>query len=94
MSRRMTPEELQAFGLMVLGKQWQHELSRRIGVGDRTVRGWLSGESEIPGHVPQTLLGVIEMRHTELDRAAAQIKELIEYSPLLEALQKAREGKG
>lgn len=90
MPRKMTSDELREVATVLLGKQWQNELARRIGVGDRTVRGWASGDADIPGHVSYTLLGLVEIRHTELDQVAAKLRPIAETSPIVEALTTGR----
>lgn len=41
-------ERLHSVGLALHGPEWQTPLSRDLGVSDRTVRRWASGENDIP----------------------------------------------
>lgn len=52
----MTPADLRTaadllFGGERFGIRWQRPLARALGVDDRTVRRWLSGESPVPEEV-------------------------------------------
>ncbi len=40
----MTPQELEAAGLMLFGDQWQKQLAEELQVSDRTLRYWLAGK--------------------------------------------------
>lgn len=41
-----TPELLRAIGGALFGPRWQTDLAHHLGVNDRTVRRWLSGQDE------------------------------------------------
>ncbi len=50
----MSPDDLEAIGRSLVerdastyGRGWQSALARQLGVNDRTVRRWLSGERRI-----------------------------------------------
>lgn len=51
----MTPYEFRAIGQRLLGPGWQTRLARLLGVADRTVRRWASGDSPIPEGLPADL---------------------------------------
>lgn len=55
----MTSTELAALGLAIWGHSWQGPLARALGVNDRTVRRWASGEVPIPETVETELLSLI-----------------------------------
>ncbi|MEQ1614465.1 MAG: hypothetical protein ABL904_17090 [Hyphomicrobiaceae bacterium] len=62
---------LSSCGEALYGPRWQSELSRDLGVDDRTMRRWVAGTSPIPDGVNVDLL------HLLVERAAT-IDELIE----------------
>lgn len=44
----MTPDKLSKAGSALYGSRWQSEMARELGVSDRTVRRWVSGDSPVP----------------------------------------------
>jgi transcriptional regulator with XRE-family HTH domain len=44
----MTKGELVQAGRLLYGTRWQTALGRALGVSDRTVRRWASGEQHVP----------------------------------------------
>ena len=57
-SRPWTPQEFRALGLALYGGAhgWQSALARRLGVSDRTVRRWASGETPIPSRIQSEIM--------------------------------------
>jgi plasmid maintenance system antidote protein VapI len=47
----MDPENLKDVGAMLFGSQWQTDLAGALGVSNRTVRRWVSGDTGIPSTV-------------------------------------------
>ena len=47
----MNPDELAAYGRSLFGERWQSALATDLGVADRTMRRWLSGETSIADSV-------------------------------------------
>ncbi len=47
----MTPDRLRSCGEALYGERWQSALATALGVTDRTVRRWVSGENEPPESV-------------------------------------------
>ena len=47
----MTPALLSQVGAALYGPRWQAELARALGVSDRSLRRWLSGDNPIPAGV-------------------------------------------
>ena len=66
----MSPESaLTAIGVALYGPRWQTQLAIDIGVSDRTVRRWVSGED-----VPR--LGVLLNLRDIMTRRREQLQEL------------------
>ena len=59
-SRPWTPQEFRALGLALHGGAhgWQSALARRLGVNDRTVRRWASGETPIPNRIQSEIMAL------------------------------------
>ena len=53
---------LQKIGEALFGPRWQSELARELGVNDRTVRRWASGETPCPETVTPKLHALISER--------------------------------
>jgi hypothetical protein len=58
----MTPETLATVGQALYGPAWQTRLASALGVNDRTVRRWASGENEIPAYVRGELMALCRKR--------------------------------
>lgn len=55
----MTAAELAAACLGLWGRNWQGPLARALGVSDRTVRRWASGDAPIPDGVAREIRGIL-----------------------------------
>lgn len=64
----VTPDRLAKIATLLLGHRWQRPLSRELGVDDRLVRRWASGERPIPAWVETRLLEMVEQRAEEIRR--------------------------
>jgi len=62
----VTLKKLAAAGHALYGDRWQTPLARDLGVADRTVRRWLSGETPIPADVENRLRQVLVTRLQEI----------------------------
>ena len=62
----MTPATLSRVGTALYGPLWQTQLSRAIGVNDRSVRRWLTEEMPIPDGIREELVKLIHKRRAEL----------------------------
>jgi hypothetical protein len=62
----MTPAFLAAAGAALYGPRWQSELARSLGVSDRTMRRWLSGENPIPAGVWGDCCALLRVRRLEI----------------------------
>lgn len=62
-------------GRALWGERWQTDMSRALGVTDRTIRGWASGERPVPSGVYIDLLRLVIERQVELDDLINKIKE-------------------
>lgn len=58
----MTRDDLASAGECIYGARWQTALARALGVNDRTVRRWLSGEQVVPGPVAVAIDGLLRSR--------------------------------
>ena len=59
-SRPWTSQEFRALGLALHGGAhgWQSALARRLGVSDRTVRRWASGETSISSRIQSEIMAL------------------------------------
>lgn len=74
----MSSKLLRDVGEAVYGPRWQTELSRSLGVSDRTVRRWAAGTDDVPPGVYYDLLGVVVERAAEIDDVMTRLNALIE----------------
>jgi hypothetical protein len=54
-------------------------MAQVLGIGDRAIRKWVSGEAEVPIGVWHTILHLIRQRQGALGEAAAEIEGLIAH---------------
>ena len=71
----MTPETLRDVGAMLFGSLWQTDLAEALGVSDRTVRRWVSGETGIPPAVWLEIASLCEERSGYLTEWAVFLKK-------------------
>ena len=62
MYEQMRSDELAAQGRLLYGERWQTSLAGDLGISDRTVRRWMSGETAIPVGLQGALLNILEER--------------------------------
>lgn len=61
----MTPDELRSAGQALYGRWgWQTRLAEALNVTPRTVRSWVSGDTEISGPVELAIQYLLEKRAT------------------------------
>lgn len=65
----MTINQLQQAGRLLYGDQWQSALARALGVDNRTVRRWASGESAIKQSIANEVMQLLRVNQ----------KDIIEY---------------
>lgn len=70
----MSSRLLQRVGEALYGPRWQSDLSRDLGVSDRTVRNWVSGASEPPAGVYLDCLRLVTERAAMLDELIEPLK--------------------
>ena len=58
----LSAQRLDRIGAALYGPRWQSALADELGVWDRTVRRWASGETPLPDHIPQVLNQLIAER--------------------------------
>ncbi len=63
----MTPELLGRCGKALFGASWQSELSRALGVADRTVRRWAAGTSPVPESVAGEIAKLLSERGADIE---------------------------
>jgi hypothetical protein len=68
---------LQRIGEALYGPRWQTDLSRDIGVADRTIRRWIADPSDIPDGAWQDILSTIERRAVEVDDARNVVSDYL-----------------
>jgi DNA-binding XRE family transcriptional regulator len=77
----MTPADLELMGRLLYGTCWQTTLARNIGVTDRTVRNWSSGETRMkPSNEAQ--LKILMARHANFIRIILSNLESVEAKKL------------
>jgi hypothetical protein len=74
-------EMLRQAGEALYGERWQSELSRAIGVSDRTMRRWISDPYEIPGGVWNDIQQLLLERVVAIDRLRNEIVRAIPDAP-------------
>ena len=57
------------------GERWQTDIAKALGVNDRTVRRWASGETPLPVTLKKKLLNHLEARKRDIDKAMIEICE-------------------
>lgn len=62
----MTPDLLRDAGTALYGPLWRVPLGNALGVSERTVRRWASGEWPVPSNVWGELRPLLEARSVEL----------------------------
>lgn len=67
-ANNMTHKNLEQIGSALYGPRWQSELARALGVNDRTVRRWVSGETPLPDSVLVELRALVAARIEALRR--------------------------
>lgn len=55
-------------GACLYGPAWQSEMARQIGVSDRTVRRWISGDRKIPDSVKDDLRRLLKKQEKDLTK--------------------------
>ncbi|MCT8281731.1 helix-turn-helix domain-containing protein [Xanthomonas translucens] len=64
-SKKWGPEQLARAGTLLFGDRWQSDLARALGVDDRRVRQWLSGDRKPPAGVWADIAGLLRQRQQE-----------------------------
>lgn len=54
-------------GEALYGPRWQTDLSRDLGVSDRTMRRWVSGSDDVPPGVYRDLRRLVQQRAQKLN---------------------------
>jgi hypothetical protein len=67
---------LRTTGEKLFGEHWQSDLSGALGVNERSLRRWLSGQDEIPEGVWADLLRLIETRWIDIRELEYQVRDL------------------
>lgn len=57
-----TPSLLREAGELLFGDRWQAALAEALGVSDRTMRRWVSGENPIPDGAWADVLNLLRKR--------------------------------
>lgn len=67
--------KLIAAGKAAFGERWQTDMSRALGVSDRTVRHWLSGKYQMPPLIFSDITKVLEERKALIEEVIKMTKE-------------------
>jgi hypothetical protein len=59
------PEHIARAGNLLFGDRWQSDLARAVGVGDRRVREWMSGDRRPPAGVWAEIAALLRQRGRE-----------------------------
>ena len=70
----MSNKLLSDVGESLYGARWQTDLSRDLGVSDRTVRRWVAGADDVPEGVYMDLHRLVTERAARLDELAETLK--------------------
>jgi hypothetical protein len=74
-------EMLRRAGEALYGERWQSELSRAVGVSDRTMRRWVSDPCEIPGGVWNDIQDLLLTRCVAIEKVRNEIIRVIPDAP-------------
>ena len=74
-------EMLRLAGEALYGERWQSELSRAVGVSDRTMRRWVSDPYEIPGGVWNDIQQLLLARGVAIEKLRNEIMRAIPDAP-------------
>jgi len=69
----MTRPTLREIGEALYGPRWQTEISRELGVADRTVRRWATGAVQPPETLQAELADMVAARRRLLDEIAGRL---------------------
>lgn len=74
-------DRLIAAGKAAFGERWQTDMSRALGVSDRTVRHWLSGKYQMPPLIFSDITKILEERKALIEEAIKMTKETYLMNP-------------
>jgi hypothetical protein len=74
-------EMIRLAGEALYGERWQSELSRAVGVSDRTMRRWVSDPYEIPGGVWNDIQQLLLARGVAIEKLRNEIIRAIPDAP-------------
>jgi hypothetical protein len=74
-------EMIRQAGETLFGERWQSELSRAVGVSDRTMRRWVSDPYEIPGGVWNDIQQLLLTRAVEIEKLRNEIIRAMPDAP-------------
>jgi hypothetical protein len=69
----MSSRLLKRCGEALYGPRWQSDISRDLGVSDRTIRRWASGSDDVPPGAYLDLLRLCQERAAELEEVIDQL---------------------
>lgn len=61
-AKKWGPTHLERAGMLLYGDRWQSDLARALGVGDRRVREWVSGDRRPSAGVWADIAGLLRQR--------------------------------
>lgn len=69
----MTPRQLESIGVALFGTQWQSDLARALGCGDRTIRHWALGTRPVPDGTRDALRDLLRDKSRKLNALSKSI---------------------
>ncbi|UAN18597.1 MULTISPECIES: helix-turn-helix domain-containing protein [Enterobacter] len=78
----MDKNQLIAAGEAAFGSRWQTDMAEALGVSDRTVRKWVSGDNRIPAKLSADIVIMLKNRKFKIEEAIAMTTEKFLMNPV------------
>lgn len=72
----MSPDLLRETGEALFGSRWQTELAEALGINDRTLRRWHSGQNTCPPWLAEELAAICKERGAALSAIAERLTKV------------------
>jgi hypothetical protein len=72
----LSAEDFTAIGVLLAGPDWKLPVSKMLGINERTVRRWASGEAAVPSGVVPQLEELCRSHATDLLMSAHRLKAI------------------
>lgn len=70
----MTSDQFTKCGEAMFGSRWQTDLGEALGINDRTIRRYVSGQNVIPDGVAQDILNLMATRAETITRLQEKMR--------------------